>query len=242
MKIKLFTIAILVLFLAAGCGEDPAVVQAKPIDVDITNDSPMYEVDTLTNETIVINATNETEEVVDEEPEAIIAEEDDFEIVDQPMVHGIDIISQETFYGAYDNVTKRDNTSIFVITDFKISTAAEDAGYRANVAKDDEISFKFTNRDDRDYYITYMKPKDSDILYGMKVAVNGHRIDDIQQKCGSNFIKAGETLTCNKIPAVLKIGLDIRFIPYMNTLTAETNYMESMLIFKIIEEEIADET
>ncbi len=242
MKTKIFTIIVLVLFLATACGEDKAQTTAKPITLGTSNDSPTYEVDTTTNETTVINETEENET---EEPEAIVATQNDFEIEEQEiveekpaesMVHGINITNEETFYGNHKNITKRDNTSIFVITDFDISTAAEDAGYRANVAKDDKISFTVTNRDDTEYYITYMQPKDSDVMHAMKIALNGHRIKDIDQKCGSKFIKPGETLTCTNVPAVLKIGLDIRFIPYMNMMSAETNYMESKLIFKIIEE------
>ncbi len=242
MKTKLFTIIILVLFLATACGEDKAPVEAKPITLGVSNNSPLYEVDTTTNETTVIN---ETEEVVDEPKLIMLEDEPEIEepVVEEPeetpaadMVNNINITNEETLYGNYNNITKRDNTSLFVITDFKISTAAEDAGYRANVAKDDQISFTVTNRDDVEYYITYMQPKDSDVMYALKIALNGHRIDDIDKKCGSKFIKPGETLTCNNVPAVLKVGLDIRFIPYTNMLAAESNFMESKLMFKIIEE------
>jgi len=244
---KAITIGIIMILLLAtlltGCGEEEGTVEAKPVDVEIDNDSTVYEVDTETNTTTVMNDTEEVEEEpeeveLEEEPVAEVAEEDEIEIVDSEpeVVHGINITKQDTQYGVYGNVTKIDETSIFEITDFKISTAAEDAGYRANVAKDDEISFKFTNKDTRDYYITYMEPKDSDIMYGLKVTVNGHRIDDIEDKCGSKFIEAGQTLTCKKIPAVLKVGLDIRFLPYVNTLMAQGNFLTSKFLFKIQED------
>jgi len=260
MENKLFVGVVLILLLTtviAGCKDKPAV-EAKPIEVEISNDSPMYEVDTTTNETTVI-LTNETipedEDDWDDEPEATIAYEGDFEIIDKEpevtkkptsdpapikkveAIHGINITFEETFYGTIQDITKRDNTSIFEIIEFKISTAAEDAGYRPNVAKDDSISFKVTNKDDRDYYITYIKPKDSEIFDALKIAVNGHRISDIDEKCGSRYIKSGETLTCKNVPAILKVGLDIRFIEYINIITADSTYMESKLMFKILEED-----
>lgn len=260
---RVLVIAVMLLLLAvAGCGEDDAV-EAEPADTDTADDSQVYEFNTTTNETSMINETNAEDaeddvgnETLNETSDEIIegneteADEEsktnkEDEATEEPdaadagMHESINITSQETFYGTIQNITGRDNTSVFVITDIKISTAAEDAGYRANVAKDDEISFKVTNRDDKDYYITYMKPEGSDILHAFKITVNGRRIKDIYSKCGSKFIKSGETLSCDNIPAVIKVGLNEMhdWQPYINTLRVESNYMESELMFRFIEEE-----
>lgn len=130
-----------------------------------------------------------------------------------------------------DNITREEAISFFSNVYCVIGTEAEEAGYTANVQSDDIISFTFTNDDEHEYYLAIEKPEDSATSEGMKLMINGRRVRETEEKCGSNYVGANDDLTCNNIQTVIRSGTSIQGTPYSNKLETTTRYYRTQMLF-----------
>jgi len=256
MKRIIILILIIALLLVACGKEEKIKIQAKPVD-DNTSDMDKIEfVDSSAED----EEENETEaEEVELEEEAEIEEEDDEEIEevevnetddnetstetiiedieddDSPAETAgtdIEVVSSKTKFGYVRKFNESVNSSVFSDVKCVIGTALEDAGYAANTAEDDEIYFTLTNKDAREYYLPLSKPSNSPTNDYLKVLINNRRIRDVENKCGSKYIKPGQTLKCHLTGIVLKSGTSVHGQTMENSLAADSVYMESKLKFR----------
>ena len=207
--------------------EAPPPVNETPAEVPV-NETPV-------EPEVPENVTPEApaEENLTEEP--VLNETPPEEPAEEPIEGvGVTALSQKTIWidpANPDNYTKIENVSLFLDVQCAIGTSAEESGYVANTQQDDFLSFTFHNKDSHEFYIPIMKPKDSPTSEGVKLMINGRRIPNADELCGSNYVKGDEKLTCKEVKTVLKSGKSVRGQQLTNKLETTTRYYKSELIF-----------
>lgn len=95
----------------------------------------------------------------------------------------------------------------------------------------DKLSFKLTNKKDKEYVLRYVKYGDPDFDNAMRVQINGRRVRDIEVACGKETIKPGETLYCENTDAYLREGESYTGKQLVNSLAAETTHYKTKIVF-----------
>ncbi len=147
----------------------------------------------------------------------------------------IKVLAEKTFWLDElnpNNITREENDrSFFSDVQCAIGTSAEESGFQGNVQSDDLITFTLTNGYDHEFYLPIEKPDDSPTSEAMKLLINSRRIRNADEKCGSNYVKGKESMTCKEVRTVLKSGMSVQGQNMTNKLEANTRYYRTELVF-----------
>ena len=95
----------------------------------------------------------------------------------------------------------------------------------------DKLSFKITNKADKEFVLRYVKYGEPDFDNAMRVQINGRRIRDVEVACGKDTIKPGETLYCQNAEAYLREGESYTGKALVNSVASETTHFKSKVVF-----------
>ncbi len=229
------------LLMLAGCADD--TLKGKTLGEiqegaagDAEQEAEAWPEEEMANETEspdlpvasdVLIEPKEGERLVENESTAPIVEElkDDL----KPAT----ILSESTTFGTAGEGKTAEAASLFANIRCKVRGADGDRALGSSYP-DDELSFTFTNRDERDYFLGYYRKGmeyDDIPQYSLKLLINGRKIDDIEATCGTLIIKAGETIECREARSVIKTGESFTGRPHDNKLEADGVYVSSKAIF-----------
>ncbi len=95
----------------------------------------------------------------------------------------------------------------------------------------DKLSFKITNKAEKEFVLRYVKYGEPDFGNAMRVQINGRRIRDAEVACGKDTIKPGETLFCQNAEAYLRQGESYTGKALVNSVASETTHFTSKVVF-----------
>lgn len=248
MSITIFAVTLLFL---AGCastnelkGKTLGEIQKEASESD--DEAAVDEDDNAMFEEVG-NESTDSEESLDsdvaiepQEGERLVENESAAPIVDEVKddLVPITILTESTTFKTPEGEKTMEAVSLFGNVRCKVRGAGSNRAL-GSASADDELSFTLTNRDERDYFLGYYRKglEYADIPpYSLRILVNGRKINDLEQICGTLVIKAGETIECRKAHAVIKTGDSFTGPSYDNKLEADSTYVSSKTIFTCDEE------
>ncbi len=236
---------VLVLFLA-GCADDDLKGKtlgelregaAGDIDEEAINNEAGAEPEAEPgDETADPNESQDSDVVIEpQQGERLVENESAAPVVEEVKddLKPVTILSESTTFEMPDGEKTAESVSLFGNVRCKIRGPGSNREL-GSASADDEVSFTLTNRDERDYFLGYYRKglEYADIpKYSLRILINGRKIDDFEQVCGTLTIKAGETIECRKAHVVIKAGDSFTGLPYDNKLEADSVYFSSKTIF-----------
>lgn len=155
----------------------------------------------------------------------------------------VEVTKQQTILGETRDDRKFEDKSWFADLSCKRYTGAKQGTFGTGTKKEDALSFKVTNNDDRDFNLTWANAysrigADEKSNVPMKMSVNGIRLtnEETQKCCGTMVIKAGQTLECKECPANLRYPEQHKYIKeeteMINNLEVRSRFASSQIEFK----------
>lgn len=251
MNANYLIIALLVLVLAiAGCSDkegktigelqeeaaEDVEVEDESEDESETEESEESESDEESEETDEESDESDDITIESQEGERMIEEEPapaEVEVQVQDDLTPVRIHSESATFGTAEEGRQKEDVSIFSNVRCKVRGPKGDRVVGSSYP-DDILSFTLHNRDDRDYFLGYYRKGlefDDIPQYSLKLLINGRKIDDMKEKCGTLVIKAGQTIECRDVRTVIKTGESFTGRQNDNKLEATGVYMSSKTIF-----------
>ncbi len=232
----LVTISLLLAGCDQGATEAPAeeapeeAQETAPAEGDETADdteAPSEE-GAAEEESAPAESDEATEETQEEDGNAITGN-----VVSQTGQIGgtIDILKEQVIKGQGTEKKTYEDQSWFDGVKCVKYTGPKQGTFGTGTKKEDSISFRFTNKDERSYNLLKTSSfsrigADDKTLVPLRLAVNGNRIknDVVKKCCGTTTVEAGQTLECNNCPANLRYPEKQE---YMNKQTELKNNLEA---------------
>ncbi len=150
----------------------------------------------------------ETAESMEQETEAKLA---------VPSAANVEILKEETTSGR-----TYEERSFEAETDISGITCSID---------EQKIGFTFTNNDGVDYTLEYIKFGEERDEMELSLEVNGRRIKNTMEACGTNLVKEGESVTCT-VDTVIRTGESTFGKELINYVEASRAAKQSKIAFR----------
>lgn len=168
---------------------------------------------------------------------------------DTSEISNVQILNQQVWWGkALRPKEQVDDETWFQDIRCERYTGEPQGVYGKGTKKQDKLSFKIINNDERQYRIGYTLPYTeflknkmrSKRLVPMRIALNARRIRDIKTCCGTDIIEPGQVLECNDCAVLLRWKESNRYMEthttMVNNLELDTDYVSSQVTFICNEE------
>lgn len=155
----------------------------------------------------------------------------------------VEVTKQQAILGETRDTRKFEDKSWFAGLSCVKYTGAKQGTFGTGTKKEDALSFKVTNNDNREFNLTWANAysrigADEKSNVPMKMSINGIRLtnDEIQKCCGTMIFKAGQTLECKDCPANLRYPEVHKYLKdetqLINNLEVRSRFASSQIEFK----------